>query len=508
MAMTAPIVRGLDGPRALRVAPEHPRGAAAASPIAITCRSRPSTSPTPRPACSCASHAASPMREIPRASWRFADPTHIELDGGFAPGGDLRPRLSLEGPRGHRLRLPHRARHGGVASRARRGGRQPVRGRARTARTRSACPSPGASSATSSTWRSTRTSRGGASSTRSCRTWPARGAASSTCGSASRRSTRGSRWAACSRSPTSSRPIRLTGQRGALLAPPGAARRPAEDLHDQHVRRVLARRRLAGPHRRRGARRTSRRRRRCACISSPGTQHTPDALPPPAEDPNTGGRGLQRFNVVDYAPLLRAALVNLDQWVREGGRAAAERGAAHGRSARRCRTRRSRRSSPRFPASASPTASSARSDSTSERSGRAGSAPTLPPKIGAPFATRRLRGRRRRQRGRGHPARRAAVPLGDLHRLESTAPGAGGARRHHVDDGLDAAVPRARPTSARSAAIHAPRSPSGTPRATTTSRACAPRREALVRARHMLAEDVDAVVARAATQWDLFQAGL
>jgi Alpha/beta hydrolase domain len=32
--------------------------------------------------------------------------------------------------------------------------------------------------------------------------------------------------------------------------------------------------------------------------------------------------------------------------------------------------------------------------------------------------------------------------------------------------------------------------------------------EALVRARHMLAEDVDAVVARAATQWDLFQEGL
>ncbi|MBI3637002.1 MAG: hypothetical protein HY216_12460, partial [Candidatus Rokubacteria bacterium] len=49
-----------------------------------------------------------------------------------------------------------------------------------------------------------------------------------------------------------------------------------------------------------------------------GTQHTPGALPPPAEDPNTGGRGLQRFNIVDYAPLLRAALVNLDQWVRKG----------------------------------------------------------------------------------------------------------------------------------------------------------------------------------------------
>src|SRR6185503_3064615 len=49
-----------------------------------------------------------------------------------------------------------------------------------------------------------------------------------------------------------------------------------------------------------------------------GTQHSPGALPPPSEDPNTGGRGLQRCNLVDYAPLLRAALVNLDRWVKEG----------------------------------------------------------------------------------------------------------------------------------------------------------------------------------------------
>jgi len=49
-----------------------------------------------------------------------------------------------------------------------------------------------------------------------------------------------------------------------------------------------------------------------------GTQHTPGALPPLEADPNTGGRGIHRFNVVDYAPLLRAALANLDRWVREG----------------------------------------------------------------------------------------------------------------------------------------------------------------------------------------------
>src|SRR5690606_29822920 len=48
-----------------------------------------------------------------------------------------------------------------------------------------------------------------------------------------------------------------------------------------------------------------------------GTQHTPGALPPLAADPNTGDRGLQAFNVVDYAPLMRAVLVNLDRWVSE-----------------------------------------------------------------------------------------------------------------------------------------------------------------------------------------------
>jgi hypothetical protein len=49
-----------------------------------------------------------------------------------------------------------------------------------------------------------------------------------------------------------------------------------------------------------------------------GTQHTPGAVPPPPADPNTGGRGREPFNVVTYAPLLRAALVNLDRWVSEG----------------------------------------------------------------------------------------------------------------------------------------------------------------------------------------------
>ena len=49
-----------------------------------------------------------------------------------------------------------------------------------------------------------------------------------------------------------------------------------------------------------------------------GTQHTPGAIPPPPADANTGGRGRHMFSPVDYSPLLRAALVNLDRWVGEG----------------------------------------------------------------------------------------------------------------------------------------------------------------------------------------------
>jgi hypothetical protein len=49
-----------------------------------------------------------------------------------------------------------------------------------------------------------------------------------------------------------------------------------------------------------------------------GTQHTPGALPPLAANSSTGDRGYHLFNIVDYAPLLRSALVNLDRWVSEG----------------------------------------------------------------------------------------------------------------------------------------------------------------------------------------------
>ena len=49
-----------------------------------------------------------------------------------------------------------------------------------------------------------------------------------------------------------------------------------------------------------------------------GTQHGPGALPQGRLNATDGCRGLHGFNVVDYRPLIRAALVNLDRWVSGG----------------------------------------------------------------------------------------------------------------------------------------------------------------------------------------------
>ena len=49
-----------------------------------------------------------------------------------------------------------------------------------------------------------------------------------------------------------------------------------------------------------------------------GTQHASGTFPLTDTNPATGLRGQQQFNWVDYRPLLRTALVNLDRWVTTG----------------------------------------------------------------------------------------------------------------------------------------------------------------------------------------------
>ena len=46
-----------------------------------------------------------------------------------------------------------------------------------------------------------------------------------------------------------------------------------------------------------------------------GTQHAPANLPISDTNPDTGARGTQALNYVDYRPLMRAALYHLDRWI-------------------------------------------------------------------------------------------------------------------------------------------------------------------------------------------------
>ena len=189
----------------------------------------------------------------------------------------------------------------------------------------------------------------------------------------------------------------LTGRRRPA-APPAGARRRAEGHRHQHLRRVLARRRLAAAHRPGRQARPGAAGRRCA---STLRRHAarPGALPLTRVSAADGQRGAHGFNAVDYTPLLRAALVNLDRWVSDGvepppsafprladGTAPSRRGAAPA-SAR----------SPASPARSRSASGLRRSTSARTRRGRR----ALPGPSSASATPPRLGRRRRRQRGGG-----------------------------------------------------------------------------------------------------------
>jgi len=231
-----------------------------------------------------------------------------------------------------------------------------------------------------------------------------------------------------------------------------------------------------------------------------GSQHTPGTLPPPDADPNTGSRGLQTFNVVDYAPLLRATLVNLDRWVTDGVEpppsAVPRLADGTGVPAEATRSRFTRIPGVRFP-------------DRIERPRRLDFGPELargvihelPPKLGAPFGTFVPSVD---DDGNDVPGVRPVELLTPLATFTGWNP-------RHPDQGAPGDLMSMLGSTVPFPATRAAREASGDPRASIeeryASRAAylARVRESasrVVAERHMLAEDVEAVVERAGRLWD------
>ena len=90
MALTVPVARGEHGPISGPVLCEWRPNSRVATlahwPIAITSPSRRPISTDPAARLTVRDHAGAPAVAIAREAWRFADPTHVALDGGFEPG--------------------------------------------------------------------------------------------------------------------------------------------------------------------------------------------------------------------------------------------------------------------------------------------------------------------------------------------------------------------------------------------------------------------------------------
>jgi hypothetical protein len=230
-----------------------------------------------------------------------------------------------------------------------------------------------------------------------------------------------------------------------------------------------------------------------------GTQHTPGALPPPAADPNTGGRGFHPFSVVDYSPLLRAALVNLDRWVSEGVEppASAVPRLDDGTAVAAETTRPVYAAIPgaRFP-DRSPRPRRLDFGPQAERGIVA-----LPPTLGAPFVTfvSAVDGDGNERAGIRPPELR--VPLATYT----------GWNPRHPEQGASGDIMAMMGSTLAFAQTAAERARRGDPRPSIEERYAGRedylvrvRRdaEAMVAARHLLAEDVDAVVDRAGALWD------
>lgn len=218
-----------------------------------------------------------------------------------------------------------------------------------------------------------------------------------------------------------------------------------------------------------------------------GTQHTPGPFPPPA-----GGRGQQRANPTDYSLSLRALLVALDRWVREG---VAPPPSRHPRFADRTLVRAQDLAFPAIPGVQSP-----RTVAPGRRAANA-----LLPSAGGEGAVQPLLVSQVDADGNelgGIRLPEVAVPLATYTGWNFRNAEIGGAGRLVGNTG--SYVPFAR-TQAERAARRDPR-PSIEERYPSRGAYLAKVREvtdALVRDRYLLAEDVDTAVKRAYDHWEL-----
>jgi hypothetical protein len=237
-----------------------------------------------------------------------------------------------------------------------------------------------------------------------------------------------------------------------------------------------------------------------------GTQHLPGAIPPPDADPNTGGRGLKPFNVVDYAPLLRAALVNLDRWVSGGVEPppSAFPRLADGTAVPAEATAAVFRRVPgvRFP---DHIVRPARLDFGPDLA--RGIVSDLPPKVGAPFPTFVSAVDDDGNEVAGIRPVELVAPIGTYTGWNPRHPDQGAPGDLMSMMGMTLPFPRTREERERT----------GDPRRSIAERYDSPEAyvtavraaaTALVAIRWMLPEDIEAVVTRARAHWDLFQAGL
>ena len=231
-----------------------------------------------------------------------------------------------------------------------------------------------------------------------------------------------------------------------------------------------------------------------------GTQHTPGAIPPPAADANTGGRGRHMFSPVDYSPLLRAALVNLDRWVSEGTEPPGSMFPRIG-DATAVAAERTRKAFEAIPGATFPdrVARPVRLDFGSEV--ERGTISALPPKVGAPFVTFVSAIDADGNEVAGIRPMEIRVPLATFT----------GWNPRHPDQGapgdlmsmMGSIFPLAR-TAAERDRTKDPRPSIAERYGDRASYFERVRREAdvMVASRFLLAEDVDAVVARAGLLWD------